>query len=89
MEKNAGSMVAAAERLAGDKRITKNLSGLKRLADSKEVRRLVSSLGEEELSALCSGGGENAPELLKGLLSSPEGRALVKKVGEITGAGKE
>ena len=88
MEKNAKNMVASAEKLAGNRAITENYARLKSLAESPEVRRLVSNLSEEDISALGKN-SEQAAQKIKQLLSGAEGKALVRKVAEITGTGKD
>ncbi len=88
MEKNAKNMVASAEKLAGNKAITKNYARLKSLADSPEAKRLASNLSEEDISALGKD-GDAAARKIKQLLSGAEGKALVRKVAEITGTGKD
>ena len=85
MEKNAKKIISSAEKLPNGKKLTDNYGALKALAQSDEVRKLISKMNTDELSALQDGNGADAAEKLKKLLSSPAGRELVKKVSEITG----
>ena len=85
MEKNAKKIIASAEKLPNGKKLTDNYEALKALAQSEDVKKLVSKMNGEEISALWEGNGADAAEKLKKLLSSTAGRELVKKVSEITG----
>ena len=85
MEKNAKKIIASAEKLPNGKKLTDNYGALKALAQSEDVKKIVSKMNGEEISALWEGNGADAAEKLKKLLSSPAGRELVKKVSEITG----
>ena len=85
MEKNAKKIIASAEKLPNGKKLTDNYGALKALAQSEDVKKLVSKMNGEEISALWEGNGADAAEMLKKLLSSSSGRELVKKVSEITG----
>lgn len=85
MEKKAKKIIASAEKLPNGKKLTDNYGALKALAGSEEVKKLVSQMSGEELSALSNAGGADTAEMLKKLLSSSAGRELVKKVSEITG----
>lgn len=84
-EKNAKKIIASAEKLPNGKKLTENYGALKALAQSDEVKRLISKMDGEELSSLQDGNAASAAEKLKKLLSSREGRELVKKVSEVTG----
>ena len=85
MENNAKKLISSAERLKNGKQLTENYGALKALAESEEVKNLIAKMGEGELSQITQGGGKDAAENLKKLLSSPEGRELVKKVAKATG----
>ncbi len=85
MEKNAKKLVSSAEKMSGSRRLTENYAALKSLAESEEARALISGMNSEDLASLGSVNGKNAASELKRILSTPEGRALVKKIAGITG----
>ena len=68
MEKNAKKIIASAEKLPNGKKLTDNYGALKALAQSEDVKKLVSKMNGEEISALWEGNGADAAEKLKKLL---------------------
>lgn len=92
MEKNAKKLAKSAEKLPNGKKLADNLGRLLEFAESAEGKRLIASLGksgtdnvERAAQALNSGKTDAAAAMLKTLLSTPEGRELVKKIAGITG----